>query len=179
MVRGTFRNGAQSVNQSDRSPPLSATRRPISTSRLSRRSSSSPEGLSRPRQFPRVCPEVGRSSSAISRRTARRTPHLWPGTPEHRAAELSLGLCLALASLARLLVMSLLKSGYCGFLAASNALTFGNHHALSLLESLAILVPSVIILLLLLAGEGISRTVLFTGTRRDAPTFWQQTELTS
>jgi hypothetical protein len=45
---------------------------------------------------------------------------------------------------------------------------------LSLGASLALLVPSAIILLLLLAGESVSRTILFTGTRQNAPTFWQQ-----
>lgn len=62
-----------------------------------------------------------------------------------------------------------------GALAVSGAVTFGNsNYRLPLGPSLAILVPSAIILLALFIGVAFSRTVLFTGTRQSAPTFWQR-----
>lgn len=62
-----------------------------------------------------------------------------------------------------------------GALAASGNVTFGNsNYRLPLGVSLAILIPSAIILMALLVGDIFSRTILFTGTRQGAPTFWQR-----
>lgn len=72
-----------------------------------------------------------------------------------------------------LFVGSLFGTALCA-LAASNTVTVGTNPKLSLAGSLAILVPCAIFSLWIFVGEGISRTVLFTGTRKDAPTFWQQ-----
>lgn len=62
-----------------------------------------------------------------------------------------------------------------GALTTSGSVTFGSsNHRLALGWSLAILIPSAIILMALLAGNFLSRTILFTGTRQAAPTFWQR-----
>jgi hypothetical protein len=62
-----------------------------------------------------------------------------------------------------------------GALAVSGELTFGSSKSrMPLGGSLGILVPSAIILIILIIGEIFSRTTLFTGTRQNAPTFWQR-----
>jgi len=62
-----------------------------------------------------------------------------------------------------------------GALAVPGTLTFGSsNHRLPLIASLAILVPCATILMTLLVGDALARTILFTGTRQGAPTFWQR-----
>lgn len=80
---------------------------------------------------------------------------------------------LALCSL--MLLIASAVGTMIGALSIPGILTFGSSlYRLPLSESTAILVPSAIVLIVLSVGVILSRTILFTGTRKDAPTFWQQ-----
>jgi hypothetical protein len=47
-------------------------------------------------------------------------------------------------------------------------------HGLTPGWSLVVLVPAALIFMMLAIGDALARTVLFTGTRQGAPTFWQR-----
>jgi hypothetical protein len=64
---------------------------------------------------------------------------------------------------------------FIGALALPGELTVGsNDHKVSVGVSLAVLIPSAVIFIATIIGDALSRTIIFTGTRQGAPTFWQR-----
>ena len=64
---------------------------------------------------------------------------------------------------------------FIGALALPGTLTAGNNNQrLSEGVALSILLPSAAVFIVMITGEILSRTIIFTGTRQAAPTFWQR-----